>query len=283
MAASPHVFNADEANFQSAVLDRSKKVPVVIDFWAPWCGPCRALAPMLERLVDARNGEVVLAKVNVDENPELAAAFHIQSIPAVMAIRDGKLIDQFEGALPEPMLEEFLNRLVPSPIDREVQQARELESSKPEEAAKIYARVLDKEPRHVGALLGTARLRLAAREFDEVNWLLEKVPPGGEEGAEAERISALVALKRFQGQEEELRKRVEADAENPQLHMELGQALAAAERYPEALAELYFAAERDRELARGPVKELMVRIFHVVGQRSELAEEYRDKLRRVMY
>src|SRR5262245_51440053 len=117
MASSEYVFDVDEANFQSAVVERSKQVPVVVDFWAPWCGPCRALGPVLERLVAARNGAVLLAKLNTDENPNLAGAFQIQGIPAVKAIRDGAVVLEFEGLLPEAQLEEFLNHVVPSETD----------------------------------------------------------------------------------------------------------------------------------------------------------------------
>ncbi len=101
MAASPYVFDATEANFQTAVVEKSREVQVVVDFWAPWCGPCRSLAPMLERLVIARKGDVLLAKVNVDENPELAGYFGIEGIPAVKAIRNAEIVLQFEGLLPE--------------------------------------------------------------------------------------------------------------------------------------------------------------------------------------
>jgi putative thioredoxin len=283
MSNSPHIFDVDDATFDAAVVERSKQVPVVVDFWAPWCGPCRTLAPILERLVNARNGAVVLAKVNVDENPELASAFHIEGIPAIKAIKDGRLVMQFEGLLPEAQLVEFLDRLLPSPADVEVKRAADMEKTKPAEAAAIYLKTLEQSPTHVPAILGLSRVRLAMGELDEAQRLLEKVPPGGEEGAEADRIRSLIAMRRLGGNEAELRRQVEADAENAQARLDLGKALAAQGRYPEALEILYSAAERDRELARGPVKEVMVQIFHAIGQRSDLAEEYRDKLRRVMY
>ena len=283
MPKNEHIFDVDETNFQREVLDRSREIPVVVDFWAAWCGPCRALAPLLERLIEEREGQILLAKVNVDENPYLAQAFRVEGIPAVKAIRDGKIVAQFEGLIPENQLAEFLDRLLPSPAQAEVEQAIALESTQPSEAARLFARALSKDPDYPPAILGMARMRLTNGELDEAEYLANRVPPGGDHGAEADRIRAIIQLKKLGGDVETRRQALATEPDNPQKLFELGQALAAAGDYAQALATLYAAAERDREMARGPVKELMVQIFHAIGQRSELAEEYRDKLRRVMY
>lgn len=286
MANSPYIFDATDVDFDTKVVAKSREVPVVVDFWAPWCGPCRSLAPLLEKLVNARNGEVLLAKVNVDENPELANYFGIEGIPAVKAIRDSQIVLQFKGLIPEASLVEFLDRLCPSEADKQAKAAAALEKSNPAEAETTYKRALEQSPDHMAARLGMARLKLAAGDLDAIDKLLEIIPPGGDEGEEAERIRSERDLRRQSAtgvNEGELQKRVAADPENAQLHLDLGRALAAKKKYPEALAELYAAAERDRELARGPVKETMVQIFHAIGLRSDLSEEYRDKLRRVMY
>jgi putative thioredoxin len=286
MPSSEFIIEANETNFQAAVVERSFEKPVVVDFWAEWCEPCRSLTPILERLVQARNGEVFLAKVNVDENPRLAEYFQIQSIPAVKAIKDGSLVLQFEGLLPEESLSEFLDRLAPNEIEKQAAKARSLEADKPAEAEAIYHQVLEKDKDHIAARLGLARLRLAAGALDEIDALLEPVPPGGENGAEADRIRSERDLrKRSTGtsNEPELRRKIEAEPENATLRFELGALLAAQKRYPDALDILLSAAELDRELARGKVKELMVQIFHIIGVRSDLADEYRSKLQRVMY
>jgi putative thioredoxin len=286
MPASPFVFEANEANFQSAVVDRSFEKPVVVDFWAEWCGPCKSLTPILERLVHARNGAVLLAKVNVDESPRLAEYFQIQSIPAVKAIKDGSLVLQFEGLLPEESLIEFLDQLLPSELEQQAAKAKQLEADKPAEAEAIYRQILDKDKDYIPARLGLARLRLATSALDEIDALLEPVPPGGETGTEADRIRSERDMRRRStgtSNEPELRRQIEAEPENANARFELGALLAGQKRFPEALAMLLIAAELDRELARGKVKELMVQIFHIIGVRSDLADEYRTKLQRVMY
>ncbi|MFL5339545.1 MAG: tetratricopeptide repeat protein [Gemmataceae bacterium] len=280
MANSEFVFDVDEADFQTAVVERSRQVPVVVDFWAPWCGPCRALGPILERLVAQRNGAVLLAKLNVDENPNLAGYFQIEGIPAVKAIRDGRIVGQFEGVLPEAELDDFLNQVMPSEADRQIDEAAAKEKIDPAGAEAIYNQVLAGQPDHPAARLGLTRLRLAASDFATAERLLDGLPPGGE----ADQLRAQIELHRQPaGDDSALRRKVEADPENAAPRLELGRLLAANGHYPAALAMLYSAAERDRELARGPVKETMVQVFSIIGQRSDLAEEYRDKLQRVMY
>jgi putative thioredoxin len=284
MSTSPFVFDVTEADFQTAVVERSKQVPVVIDFWAPWCAPCRSLAPLLERLVAERNGAIVLAKVNTDENPGLAEYFEIQGIPAVKAIKNGQLVLQFEGLLPEASIVDFLNQLGPSETDAILKDAAAKEKTAPAEAEAMYQKILKEVPDHIAARLGVARLRLAAGDFDAIEPLLEPIPPGGEDGAEVERIRAESRVRQTPaGDEGALRRQINADPENAELRYELGRILAASGRYPEALEMLYSAAERDRPLARGKVKETMVQIFHLIGVRSDLSDEYRDKLQRVMY
>jgi putative thioredoxin len=239
---------------------------------------------MLERLVAARNGAILLAKVNVDECPNLADYFDIQSIPAVKAIKKGQIALQFEGLLPEANIEEFLNQLGPSEMDKLVEEAAAKQRTAPAEAEAIYRKLLNQSPDHVAARLGLAQIRLAARDFDAIEKLLEPIPPGGDDGAKADRLRAECELLRTRGADEaELRRKLSADPENAEIRYDLGRALATAGRYADALEMLLSAAERDRLLARGKVKETMVQIFHVIGVRSDLADEYRDKLQRVMY
>ena len=285
-AAQSWVVEVAEADFEREVIERSRSVPVVVDFWAPWCGPCRALGPVLERLAHERQGEFVLAKVNTDECQNLAAVFRIDSIPAVKAFRDGQIVLEFEGLLPEPALRDFLDRVRPSEAETQTRQARDLEATKPAEAEALYRRVLQGERPPDAARVGVARLLVARGQDAEAAELLGRVPPGGPEANEVERLSAILFLKekaRDLGTEAALRQRLAADPENAELRYELGCVLAAAGRYPEALELLLSAAERDKQLASAKVREVMVKVFQVIGSRSEMAEQYRDKLRMVLY
>jgi len=280
------VIEVSEADFEREVIERSKTVPIVVDFWAPWCGPCRALGPLLEQLARERQGQFVLAKVNTDECQQLAAAFGIESIPAVKAVRNGQIVLEFEGLLPEPALREFIDRIFPSESERQAQQAHDLEVSNPAEAEALYRRVLEAERPPDAARVGLARVLVARGQIEEAAELLHRVPPGSAESAEVERLGAVLGLKELArefGTAAALRQRLSAEPENAEVRYELGCVLAAAGQYPEALELLLSAAERDKKLANARVREAMVKVFQVIGLRSEMAEAYRDKLRAVLY
>jgi putative thioredoxin len=286
MANSPWIIDVAESDFEREVIDRSRERPVVVDFWAPWCGPCRALGPILERLAQERHGDFILAKINTDEAQNLAMAFRIEGIPAVKAFRDGNLILEFTGLLPESQLREFIDRICPSEADRLTKQAAALEGREPAKAESLYQQALVIQRDHQTALVGLARLLLARGDETQATELVERVIPGSELASEVDRLRGLMDLRRLArecGDESTALGRVAAEPKNAEARYALGCVLAAAGRYPEALAELLAAAERDQQLARGKVREAMLRIFHIVGVRSELADEYRDKLTRLMY
>ncbi len=177
--------DVNESNFETAVIERSRQLPVVVDFWAEWCGPCKQLGPVLERAVAARAGKVELVKLDVDSNQGLASAYRIQGIPAVKAFRDGNVVAEFVGAKPPPAVERFLDGLVPSEADALVQEGDE----------QSLRRALELEPRRPDAAVALGRLLHARGEADEALKLLEPFP--GNFAAEA--LAARIALERADG------------------------------------------------------------------------------------
>jgi putative thioredoxin len=161
---TPSIIDVDESTFTEQVLDRSTEVPVVVDFWADWCGPCHALGPILEKLATEAGGSWVLAKVDVDANPSLAAAARVQGIPAVRAFKDGKQIAEFTGALPEPHVRAWLKKLGPSPAELAVERGVAAEQrGEPQEAQRAYEEALEEEPGNEEARRRLARVKLAQR------------------------------------------------------------------------------------------------------------------------
>jgi len=233
------VLDVTDASFESAVLARSNEVPVVVDLWAPWCGPCKTLGPILERVVGATAGAVELAKVNVDDNPRVAATFAVQSIPAVFALRDGKVVDQFIGAVPEAQVAEFVNRLVPVASEADLLVARGDETS--------VRKALELEPGHVGAVEALARLLLDRGEPAEALEVLAKIPESPETrvlAAEARLAGSEVDRGDVEGTLDALLERVHDDDQARQEFVDLLETLGPDDprtaRYRKALAARLF-------------------------------------------
>jgi putative thioredoxin len=285
-ATSSWIIEVEEADFERDVIERSREKPVVVDFWAEWCGPCRMLGPLLDKIAEEQKGAFILAKVNIDRAQSLAVHFGVEVIPTVKAFRNGQPILGFTGVLPEAQLRDFISRILPSEVDNLAQQARAAEGANPQEAERLYRQILDRERDHDGAIVGLARLLIARGQDREAADWLGRTGPGGDYGEEVQRLNAMLTLRQAaEGIAEEavLRPRVKAEPNNAELRYQLGCVLAAAERYPEALAMLLSAAELDRKLAATKVREVMVEVFHIIGVRHPLADEFRDKLGRLLY
>ena len=230
-------------------------------------------------------GQIKIVKVNVDENPSLAAAFGVQGIPAVKFIKNGEIAGEFTGALPEPLVREALSRLLPTEFDKQADAAAKLENEgKLSEAKALYQSILDKEPNHSKALLGMGRLLMNESDRTAALECLEKVSLSADERKEADRLIALLQLQGKGDQDEtSLRQALKADPTNLENRFLLAQALAGKEKYEEALKEFLTVVATDRNFRDDGARIAMVQIFEVLGPDNPLTEKYRSELAKALF
>jgi len=266
---SPNVIEVTDQNFMEAVVEESKRRPVVVDFWAEWCAPCRMIGPVLERLADEHDGAFVLGKLDVDANPQASMVFGIQSIPAVKAFVDGQIANEFVGAIPETAIRQFLDSLVKSGSEKLVEQGFDaLADGRVDEAEGSFRRALDDEPGHEGAALGLAQVAASRGDATEARRLLEPLRPN----PEAERVLAALDVSSWAAE----------SGDNGQDPLAGAERAAAEGRYADALAGFL-----DRVQAGGDeadrAREGMLKLFAVLGDADPLVLEYRPKLASALF
>ncbi len=285
--------DSTDASFVTDVVETSKTTPVIVDFWAPWCGPCRQLGPTIERVVKAAKGAVKLVKINIDENPAIAGQMRVQSIPAVFAFKDGQPVDGFMGAQPESQIKAFVDRLSGESDPKEEADALVARASESLAigdaggAAQDFAAALQIDPQNLGALAGMARCYLQNGDAEGAKGLL-----GALEGKDLEHPDikgVLAALELAEKSDEAsaeiapLLAKVKSSPDDLEARFALAEALSATGDLDAAIEQLLHSIKRDKDWNEGAARKLLLKLFDAAGPTSALAIEGRKKLSSVLF
>ncbi|MBI1312094.1 thioredoxin [bacterium] len=283
---SSWIYDVGIEQFEPDVIERSMAATVIVDFWAPWCQPCRALGPLLEQIVKESGGRVLLAKINVDENQELAGMMRVQSIPTVVAFVEGQPVDHFMGVLPEDQLREWVSRLLPSRAEELVNEALAIEVTEPAKAEQKLREALTLEAQDA-TKIHLARVLLAQGRDEECSTVIAELDARGFLEPEAQAIRTQLELRvtaEESGGVQAARAAAEANPDDLSLQIHLADALAVDGKYRDAFDILLTVVEKNLGGEHGnTAKKQMVDLFGVLGEASPLVGEYRRKLATLLY
>lgn len=280
------------ASFETDVIAASMEAPIIVDFWAPWCGPCKQLAPALEKAVAATRGKVRLTKINIDENPDLAQALRIQSIPTVYAFFQGRPIDAFQGALPDSQVKQFVDKLAArnggdDGIAAVLEQAQQsLDTGDTENAIALYRAILGEAPETPAAFLGLARTLLAEDNIDEARNVLAQVPKAIAGHADIAAAKAAIDLAEQASNAGPIGPLLDAVARDPadhQARIDLATALYAAGKHQEAIDNLLDSIKRDRAWNEGEARKQLVKYFEARGPLDPVTVAGRRRLSSILF
>lgn len=282
-------------NFMTDVIERSKETPVIVDFWAPWCEPCKQLTPVIEKIVREKNGNVILAKMNIDESPEVAQQLKIQSIPAVMAFNEGQPVDGFIGVQPEKNITEFINKISSlknsSTIEENIIAGKKyINDGDIETASLVFSEILKIEPENISAKSMLARCLLRSNQIDEAENIINSLPANAESNqdfisvrSEAEIFKNAKNNPISNEQEDILRNDIDKNPKNQQLKLDLAKLLLAKGENENAINELLKIIEFDPKWNDGEARKQLIEIFNILGNENILVTEGRKKLSTMLF
>ena len=282
-------------NFMTDVIEQSKEPPVIVDFWAPWCEPCKQLTPIIERIIKEKNGKVILAKMNIDESPEVAQQLKIQSIPAVMAFNDGQPIDGFIGVQSEKNIIEFVNKISSlknsSTIEENISAGKKyMNEGDIETATLVFSEILKIEPDNISAKSLLARCLIKNDQLNDAEKIIDSLPVGAESNQDY--ISVRSELEIFKNaknnpisdnEEQELRNNIDKQPENYQLRLDLSKILMAKGENEEAINQLLRIIEVNAKWNDGEARKQLIEIFNILGNENILVTEGRKKLSSMLF
>lgn len=283
--------DSDTAGFADDVINASREVPVIVDFWAPWCGPCKQLGPMLENIVTSARGAVKLVKINIDENQQLASQLRIQSIPTVFAFKDGQPVDGFTGALPESQIKEFVSKLTgpvgPSPVEELIEAGLGALAGGDLVAAEgAFRQAGEMEPENLHAMGGVIQCRVKAGDIDGARQILDAVPDADRESPALSAAVAALAIAEMgseAGDLADLHAALEADGADLQARFDLATALVARGDREEGIEHLLEIVRRDREWNEEAARKQLVTVFDALGPMDPLVVSSRRALSSILF
>lgn len=284
MTENQWIGSVEETTFGQAVLERSRQVPVLVDFWAVWCGPCRTLGPILEKLATEMRGRFFLAKIDSDRDPDLARRYGVRGIPSVKLFVDGEVVDEFTGALPEAQVRHFLEQALPGEADKRVGVARLAEQRADwPQAGVLYQEALGLDPEHPGAILGLTRVLIEMGDTEAAQATLGRLKPRDRESVEAKALAARMAFGASQADLERWMAKVAADPDDLGALLGLGEAFVAREQYEEGMERFLEVVRRNRSHGEDAGRKAMLRVFDLLGPGHPLIARYRQRLSALLF